>query len=48
MKKVNIVCDFDRTLTQVALPRYLILERCNYELGTSNKKFLEELNRIKK
>ena len=47
MKKVNIVYDFDGTLTQVALPRYLILEKCNYENGTSNEKFLSELNRIK-
>ena len=47
MKKVNIVYDFDGTLTQVALPRYLVLEKCNYELGTSNKGFLDELNRIK-
>ena len=47
MKKVNIVYDFDGTLTQVSLPRYLILEKCNYEMGTSNEKFLNELNRIK-
>lgn len=47
MKKVNIVYDFDGTLTQVALPRYLVLERCNYEMGTSNKKFLNSLNAIK-
>lgn len=47
MKKVNIVYDFDGTLTQVALPRYLILEKCNYEMGTSNEKFLDELNKIK-
>lgn len=45
--KVNIVYDFDGTLTQVALPRYLILEKCNYENGTSNEKFLNEVNRIK-
>ena len=44
MKKVNIVYDFDGTLTQVALPRYLILEKCNYEKGTSNEKFLNELS----
>lgn len=47
MKKVNIVYDFDGTLTQVALPRYLVLERCDYKNGTSNEKFLTELNRIK-
>lgn len=47
MKKVNIVYDFDGTLTQVTLPRYLILEKCNYEKGTSNEKFLSELNAIK-
>ena len=47
MKKVNIVYDFDGTLTQVSLPRYLILEKCNYEIGTSNERFLNELNRIK-
>lgn len=47
MKKVNIVYDFDGTLTQVALPRYLVLERCNYEMGTSNKNFLNNLNTIK-
>ena len=48
MKKVNIVYDFDGTLTQVSLPRYLILEKCNYKMGTSNEKFLNKLNRIKK
>lgn len=48
MKKVNIIYDFDGTLTQVALPRYLILEReCNIQNGTSNKVFLEELNKIR-
>ena len=47
MKKVNIVYDFDGTLTQAPLPRYLILEKCNYEMGTSNEKFLNELNSIK-
>ena len=47
MKKVNIVYDFDGTLTQVALPRYLILEKCGVENGTSNKGFLNELNQIK-
>lgn len=47
MKKVNIVYDFDGTLTRVALPRYLILEKCNYENGTSNQNFLNEVNRIK-
>lgn len=47
MKKVNIVYDFDGTLTQVALPRYLILEKCNYEKGTSNERFLNKLNRTK-
>ena len=26
MQKVNIVYDFDGTLTQLAVPRYLILE----------------------
>ena len=46
MKKVNIVYNFDGTLTQVALPRYLILEKCNYEKGTSNERFLNELNKI--
>ena len=48
MKKVNIVYDFDGTLTQVSLPRYLLLEKCNYKMGTSNEKFLNKLNRIKK
>ena len=43
MKKVNIVYDFDGTLTQVSLPRYLILEKCNYEMGTSNEKFFQEV-----
>ena len=47
MEKINIVYDFDGTLTQVALPRYLILEKCNYENGTSNENFLNELNKIK-
>lgn len=47
MKKVNIVYDFDGTLTRVALPRYLILEKCNYENGTSSQKFLTEVNKIK-
>ena len=47
MKKVNIVYDFDGTLTQVALPRYLILEKCNIKNGTSNENFLKELNKIK-
>lgn len=47
MKKVNIVYDFDGTLTEVTLPRYLILEKCNYEKGTNNEKFLNALNRIK-
>lgn len=46
MKKVNIVYNFDGTLTQVVLPRYLILEKCNYEKGTSNERFLNELNKI--
>ena len=40
--KVNIVYDFDGTLTQVALPRYLILEKCNYEKGSSDNFSLYE------
>ena len=47
MKKVNIVYDFDGTLTQFAVPRYLILEKCGYKNGTLNEKFLERLHEIK-
>lgn len=47
MKKVNIVYDFDGTLTKNAAPRYLILEKCNYENGTDNKQFLKEVENIK-
>lgn len=47
MKKVNIIYDFDGTLTQLPIPRYLILEKCNYKLGTTNEKFLEEFAKIK-
>ena len=46
MKKINIVYDFDGTLTQVAFPRYLIIEKCNYENGTLNEKFINKINRI--
>ena len=39
LKKINIVYDFDGTLTQVKLPKYLILEKCGYKNGTLNEKF---------
>lgn len=48
MKKVNIVYDFDGTLTNTPVPKYLILEKCGYENGTLNEKFLKEVREIKK
>ena len=47
-KKVNIVYDFDGTLTKIAVPRYLILEKCGYKDGTTNKDFLQEFLKVKK
>lgn len=47
MRKVNIVYDFDGTLTQTPLPRYLIIEKCGYVDGTGSKEFLEQVEKIK-
>ena len=47
MKRVNIIYDFDGTLTKSPIPRYLILEKCGYENGTINEKFLSEFKEFK-
>ena len=41
MKK--IIYDFDGTLTPFSIPRFSILEKCGYEDGALNSKFLNEV-----
>lgn len=41
MKK--IIYDFDGTLTPFSIPRFSILEKCGYEDGALNPKFLNEV-----
>ena len=45
MKK--IIYDFDGTLTPFSIPRFSILEKCGYEDGALNPKFLNEVKAIK-
>lgn len=44
--RVNIVYDFDGTLTKTRSPKYLILEKCGYKEGTQNEKFKEKVKEI--
>ena len=46
-KKVNIIYDFDGTLTKTPIPKYSILEKCGYENGTLNENFLKEFMQLK-
>ena len=46
MKK--IIYDFDGTLTPFSIPRFSILEKCGYEDGALNPKFLNEVKTMMK